>query len=343
MEHAKRRLSEDSGEDGVVLKRPAHESNRSVVPVPLTDQQSSEDQPQHWNEQLHRAFIQGVFETGLKNASPSVIMEQMTLSHSAITSERVKSHLQKYRNNKDKNKEQFLAEYDNFMQKALTVGAAGGANSMSYLSPDALLKLLGSDNMIGGDLPALLTYSVMHDDGQSVVKPLPIYGESDQSQSTSRQHLSIESVRNGSQEFTNYISEQEGTKIPFPVLSEDERNSPLGASIGHVKNYLPCRAWRQCSRRSSMTTSKAPHILSKTINILSCRLRLCYFKLNRQALHSLALQVHKLWHRAIQTAPAVDHRLNRLRHCVGRPMQATIIQSNRHVGPRTQKAELGID
>jgi SHAQKYF class myb-like DNA-binding protein len=257
MEHAKRRLREDSGEDEEALKRPAHESNRSV---PLTDQQSSEDQPQHWNEQLHRAFIQGVFETGLKNASPSVIMEQMTLSHSAITSERVKSHLQKYRNNKDKNKEQFLAEYDNFMQKALTVGAAGGANSMSYLSPDALLKLLGSDNMIGGDLPALLTYSVMHDDGQSVVKPLPIYGESDQSQSTSRQHLSIESVRNGSQEFTNYISEQEGTKIPFPVLSEDERNSPLGASIGHVMALFCSITQQLVAERASQELPSVPSL-----------------------------------------------------------------------------------
>ena len=55
-------------------------------------------------ESTHRMFVAAIYKAGIKHASPSVIMENMTLSHKAITSERVKSHLQKYRNNEKNRK-----------------------------------------------------------------------------------------------------------------------------------------------------------------------------------------------------------------------------------------------
>lgn len=218
-----------------------------------------------WNEKQHRAFVAAVFEAGLKHASPSVIMEQMTLSMAAITSERVKSHLQKYRNNKEKNKAQFMEEYDTFLSKALTVGTAGGkvnkasGSKATFLSPEALLQMLGTEGIIGGDLPALLTYAVMHDDGlsehvrdasaerSSVTHPFSI-----QSVGPNQPHLSIDAIKSGSQEFTSFMSKQEGTKIPFPVLSEEERSSPLGVSIGHVMALF-------CSLTQQIVAERAKH------------------------------------------------------------------------------------
>ena len=257
----KRRLTNDC-DDEQVAKR--HQSAEASI---------------EWNEQLHRAFVGAVFETGLKHASPSVIMEQMTLSMASITSERVKSHLQKYRNNKEKNKAQFMEEYDSFLQKALTVGNAGGklnrpngGGSTSFLTPDALVQMLGAESIIGGDLPALLTYAVMHDEGlpephqppsgSSAILSYPSLALG----TNNPPNLSIDAIRTGSQEFTSYMSKQDGTKIPFPVLSEEERRSPLGVSIGHVM-ALFCSLTQQIvaersKRGEDETPATLPHVLS---------------------------------------------------------------------------------
>jgi hypothetical protein len=49
-----------------------------------------------WPEDFHRALVMAIFEAGLKNASPAVIMEHMTrksVDGSGLTSERIKSHV----------------------------------------------------------------------------------------------------------------------------------------------------------------------------------------------------------------------------------------------------------
>ncbi|GKY95306.1 hypothetical protein MPSEU_000492400 [Mayamaea pseudoterrestris] len=267
----KRRLSnEDSHQQA--SKRHEHDPN---ISHPI--QQSGD-----WNEHLHRAFVAAVFETGLKHASPSVIMEQMTLSMAAITSERVKSHLQKYRNNKDKNKAQFMDEYDSFLQKALTVGTAGGkvnqsstGDGASFLTPEALVQMLGADSIVGGDLPALLTYAVMYSDGLSERHQAPNEGSLSSSQHqlqglSAQPHLPFDAIKTGSQEYTNYMSKQEGTKIPFPVLSEEERNSPLGCSIGHVM-ALFCSLTQQIvaerAKRGDEALPSLPRVLSTDFRV----------------------------------------------------------------------------
>lgn len=49
-----------------------------------------------WPDELHRDFVSAVFDVGLKHSSPSTILEHMP-KHPQITSERIKSHLQKFR------------------------------------------------------------------------------------------------------------------------------------------------------------------------------------------------------------------------------------------------------
>lgn len=175
-----------------------------------------------WSEETHRAFVEAIYGVGVKQASPAVILEHMTEIDPAVTSERVKSRLQKYRNNKAKSKAEFMAEYDSWMQKALTVGAVGGGGSnraMSRLaSPSAIAEMMGLQSLLGGDVAAFLSYSVLAD-------------ESDTSLAASGGDSPTDVIRSGSEEYAKYFT---GARIPFPVLTEDERKSPLGVSISHV-------------------------------------------------------------------------------------------------------------
>lgn len=69
-----------------------------------------------WPDELHRDFVSAIFDVGLKNSSPSAILEQMP-AHDEITSERIKSHLQKYRLHRSKHKNQFMESYDGALEK----------------------------------------------------------------------------------------------------------------------------------------------------------------------------------------------------------------------------------
>jgi len=62
-----------------------------------------------WSVALHREFAAAVYEVGMSRSSPSIILQNMQTTDEMITSERVKSHLQKYRRKQPKGKEDFLA------------------------------------------------------------------------------------------------------------------------------------------------------------------------------------------------------------------------------------------
>lgn len=65
----------------------------------------------NWPEKLHRDFTSAIFDVGLKNSSPSSILENM-VPDDKITTERIKSHLQKYRLHRMKSKKEFMASYE---------------------------------------------------------------------------------------------------------------------------------------------------------------------------------------------------------------------------------------
>lgn len=65
----------------------------------------------NWPEKLHRDFVSAIFDVGLKNSSPSSILENM-VPDDKITTERIKSHLQKYRLHRMKSKKEFMASYE---------------------------------------------------------------------------------------------------------------------------------------------------------------------------------------------------------------------------------------
>lgn len=193
-----------------------HESKRNCI-----DKVNDETPP--WDEEIHRAFVDAVFENGIRHASPAVILDSMSKRTKALTSERVKSHLQKFRKNKDKSKEEFMAEYDSWLNKALTVGAAGGTSS-NLTSPLTVLQMMGIETPLGGSIAAFLTYSSLADE-----RSLDVSLEHPDSRGPAK--LSADLLREGSKEYLKYVN---GVEIPFPVLTEEEQRHPLGISIKQV-------------------------------------------------------------------------------------------------------------
>mmetsp|Transcript_31763 Transcript_31763/g.53055 ORF Transcript_31763/g.53055 Transcript_31763/m.53055 type:complete len:818 (+) Transcript_31763:320-2773(+) len=161
-----------------------------------------------WTEDQHKAFVAAIFEVGLKTCSPSVIMEQMRKHPKYVTRERTKSHLQKYRITKDKNKEDFLAEYSNFLSKTENVKHETIKRGKEPIPKVVLAKVLGgkkASKLIGGEAAALLSFSVMNncstDDGPDQI---PF----------------------------------QGVRETFPKLTEGEKQTSLGASLLFVKGLL---------------------------------------------------------------------------------------------------------
>jgi SHAQKYF class myb-like DNA-binding protein len=166
-----------------------------------------------WTEEMHRLFVESIYAVGVKHASPAVIIENMTEENPALTAERVKSHLQKYRSNKEKSKADFFSEYESWMQKALTIGAAGGASSTGT---SMIMEMIGSDTLLGGDVAASLAYSVMAEDQTAL----------DGEKAAAQRTLAAPDM--------GRHKDITGARIAFPTLTEEERKSALGVSLSHV-------------------------------------------------------------------------------------------------------------
>jgi SHAQKYF class myb-like DNA-binding protein len=188
----------------------------SSAKVAKHDEQQDESS---WNEQQHKDFVAAIFQIGLRNSSPAVILENMTQKPESITSERVKSKLQKYRKSRDKSKDDFLEEYESFLQRAKAIECPGGRAAGEESPPSALLELMGSNKLLGGDAAAFLSYAVMKE------RAVNNAGEGE------RAVLSTQLFRTGALE---YLENFAGAGIPFPQLTEAEKRSSLGVSMTFV-------------------------------------------------------------------------------------------------------------
>jgi len=65
-----------------------------------------------WDDYMHRLFIASVFDIGLKSAKPKLILGNMEFRPDNLTTENIKSHLQKYRSNSSKYRTMFLKQFD---------------------------------------------------------------------------------------------------------------------------------------------------------------------------------------------------------------------------------------
>ena len=209
-----------------------------------------------WNEEQHKNFVSSIFKIGLKNASPAIILENMTHKNveTVITSERVKSKLQKYRSNKnnEKSKQEFMTNYDEFLERIKSVQAAtaangggrpGGASASSDPVLSKLLEDIGSSNsgnnkqlLLGGDVAGYLTYCVMKENKEQSNKNC-VEGKSSANNNRSSSCTSSAAVlptnvlQKGARE---YVDNYAGCAMQFPILTEIEKKSSLGIAMTFI-------------------------------------------------------------------------------------------------------------
>lgn len=139
-----------------------------------------------WPDELHRDFVSAIFDVGLKNSSPSAILEQMP-AHDEITSERIKSHLQKYRLHRSKHKSQFMESYDGALEKIQN-------------------GTMDSSSLDHGEAAAFLTHITMTSNDDNLgLQPPP-----------------------------DPNSLVQSGILQLPQLSDAEKRSPVGASMGYL-------------------------------------------------------------------------------------------------------------
>ncbi|CAE7573446.1 MYBC1, partial [Symbiodinium sp. KB8] len=71
-----------------------------------------------WTDDLHRMFVAAIFDHGLKACTPKLLFELMGDTPAGMTSDHIKSHLQKFRANSKISREEFLADYARALREA---------------------------------------------------------------------------------------------------------------------------------------------------------------------------------------------------------------------------------
>eukprot|EP01041_Mallomonas_annulata_P004024 gene4024-8014_t len=94
----------------MLLKRKRHEHDLNIDSYKLTD-------GLQFPSELDNEFALAIFELGLKLSSPKTIMKLLP-PFEDLTLENIKSHLQKFRVNKERSKDEFIKFYDEYMHEA---------------------------------------------------------------------------------------------------------------------------------------------------------------------------------------------------------------------------------
>lgn len=191
-------------------------------------QTAKEDGNDPWGPKIHRSLVEAVFATGIRHASPSVLLNLMVnATDSQLTSERVKSRLQKYRNQADKSKADFMAEYDAFLQRALSIGSQSSGSTGRLLPLPHVLQIMGQrEPLYGGDAAAAAAYDMFYKNG-----PSRDGEEVSDFDSTIHQMLIPSTLKQGSAALAQTLH---GQDLEIPKLTDEEKASPLGASLEHV-------------------------------------------------------------------------------------------------------------
>lgn len=187
-----------------------------------------------WTTDLHRSLVETIFTTGMRHASPSVILDFMSNAEDfPLTSERVKSHLQKYRNQAEKSQADFMQEYDTFLQRALSIGSQSSGSTARLLPTANVTQIMGQEGpLYGGDAAAAATYDMLYKSNQQKIGASEGLGSERSEFDSAVHHFLTPSVLR--QASTSLADHCQGQKIKIPQLTAEEKNSPLGLSMGHI-------------------------------------------------------------------------------------------------------------
>jgi SHAQKYF class myb-like DNA-binding protein len=181
-----------------------------------------------WPDDLHRDFVSAIFDVGLKHSSPSAILEHMP-TQEQITSERIKSHLQKYRLHRTKSKKEFMTSYD-----------------------ASISKLRGNDihaskDVAQGRVAALLSFSTMTDKDTST-SSVATKDEGEKQELVPKAKPAPRPKDNAS-------------KLVLPQLSEEEKKAPIGTSLGYLMGlFFSLRQQLMAQRAAQLTAAGAKPI-----------------------------------------------------------------------------------
>jgi SHAQKYF class myb-like DNA-binding protein len=239
-------------QDGRTCRSPASEDNdlkRKHEEVETSGDNISQDAAVlRWGNEQHRQFVQAIYDIGVNHASPSVLLEHMDLASSnisnmaeSVTSERIKSHLQKHRKNKGRTIDEFMKEYDRWTKKAATVGAAARIS----LSSQSLLEMMGDTKLMGGELAAYLTFSVMMEEEGEELFLMGGLAQAPTDKNSEQVYLP------SAMEYTQCMS---GARIPFPNLTKEESDSSLGISLNQIIELLASIKRTLMSERQRMAS-----------------------------------------------------------------------------------------
>lgn len=176
-----------------------------------------------WPDELHRDFVSAVFDVGLKHSSPSTVLEHMP-KHPQITSERIKSHLQKYRVHRVKSKQEFMSSYEASLRKCK---ASGGFHT-------AKKKTLSD-----GETAAHLSHSVLNDTADPSSSNAATSGAA-ACVGNKKHGGSVKLEPGAPQNTSSSIQGPAMGPLPghealmLPKLTESEKTSPIGASMGYL-------------------------------------------------------------------------------------------------------------
>jgi SHAQKYF class myb-like DNA-binding protein len=182
-----------------------------------------------WPDDLHRDFVSAIFDVGLKHSSPSTVMEHMP-PHEQITTERIKSHLQKYRLHRQKAKKEFMTSYQQTMEQ---IHADGGVHNLTSLS--------------SGQVAAHLSYVSEHHPDPETEGADDTENGGGGGQDTSN---ALTTTHEGEQKFQEETSKNDSSQVPqqapaiveeptqdvfyLPKLTEAEKLAPIGISLGYL-------------------------------------------------------------------------------------------------------------
>lgn len=170
--------------------------------------------------------MSAIFDVGLKHSSPSAIMEFMR-PNPDITSERVKSHLQKYRLNREKSRKEFMTSYDRSLEGFQKRHLQSQLSGNSEHDEDAEGSLHGS--LSCGEAAALLTHSAL-------VEPRGSAGDSCSSREQSRRSSPVPGTAPTSRSSQVSSTDADGSVgvLHLPLLTAQEKDSPLGQAFGYL-------------------------------------------------------------------------------------------------------------
>jgi SHAQKYF class myb-like DNA-binding protein len=186
-----------------------------------------------WSREEHRAFVENIYELGLRNASPSVLLENMKNESGFVTKERAKSHLQKYRVNKTRSKEDFLAEYDGWMN---STQETIGRREQKITTSDELDKVVDPTRLGSGEIAAYLSLACMVDDdvGDDLEVNVKTYSNN----------------ASGLLDLDRYVE--------VPDLTEDEKASPLGKMMLNIMGCFSMIQKRLDEQRQNQALGTEP-------------------------------------------------------------------------------------